>query len=64
MPVTIQNATTATAGVWATNTDLSSHNFTVQTTPFVVFCKKGAGVFVDAPFNAATRSDQWTCCSK
>ncbi|MEG1403180.1 DUF5689 domain-containing protein [Bacteroides sp.] len=54
MPVTIQNATTATAGVWATNTDLSSHNFTVQTTPFVVFCKKGAGVFVDAPFNAAT----------
>lgn len=54
MPVTIQNATIATAGIWATNADISSHNFTVQTTSFVVFCKKGAGVFVDAPFNAAT----------
>ncbi len=54
MPVTIQGATIATAGVWATNSALSSHNFTAQTTPFVVFCKKGAGVFVDVPFKAAT----------
>lgn len=54
MPVTIQNATTATAGVWATATDLSSHNLTAQSTPFVVFCKKGAGVFVGLPFSAKT----------
>lgn len=56
MPVTIQGATTAEGGVWANSTDISKHTFTATGTDFTVFCKKGAGVFVDIPFKAATGS--------
>lgn len=54
MPVTIENATIATAGVWATDAAVSTHNLTVGATSFAVFCKKGAVAFVDVPFAAGT----------
>lgn len=54
MTVTIQNATTATAGIWANANAISSHPFTVGATNFVVFCKKDATAFVNQPFSAAT----------
>ena len=56
MTVTIQNATTATAGVWANTSSISSHTFTAEGTDFVVFCKKGATTFVDQPYSVATGS--------
>lgn len=56
MTVTIQNATTATAGVWANTSSISSHTFTAEGTDFVVFCKKGATTFVDQPYSIATGS--------
>lgn len=56
MTVTIQNATTATAGVWANTSSISSHTFTAEGTDFVVFCKKGATTFVGQPYSVATGS--------
>lgn len=54
MTVTIQNATTTTAGVWANTSSISSHTFTAGGTEFVVFCKKDATAFIDQPYIAAT----------
>ena len=54
MTVTIQNATTATAGVWANTSSISSHTFTAGGTEFVVFCKKDATAFIDQPYSVAT----------
>lgn len=54
MAVTIQNATTAIAGIWANTSSISSHNFTAEGTEFVVFCKKEATAFVDQPYSVAT----------
>lgn len=54
MTVTIQDATTATAGVWANTSSISSHTFTAGGTDFVVFCKKEATAFVDQPYSVAT----------
>lgn len=54
MTVTIQNATTATAGIWANTSDISSHTFTAGGTSFVVFCKKEATAFVNQPYAVAT----------
>lgn len=56
MTVTIQDATTATAGVWANTSSISSHTFTAGGTDFVVFCKKEATAFVDQPYSVATGS--------
>lgn len=54
MTVTIQDATTATAGVWANTSSISSHTFTAGGTEFVVFCNKGATAFVDKAYKIAT----------
>ena len=54
MAVTIQAATTATAGIWANETGISSHTFTAAGNEFVVFCKKGATAFIDKPYSVAT----------
>lgn len=54
MTVTIQDATTATAGVWANTSSISSHTFTAGGTEFVVFCKKEATAFVDKAYKIAT----------
>lgn len=57
MAVTIADATTATAGVWATTADMSKHTFSAGGTDFTVFCKKSqepATVFLNVPFKAAT----------
>lgn len=54
MAVTVQNASTATAGVWANADGISSHTFTAGGTDFTVFCKKGATAFVDQPYSAST----------
>lgn len=54
MTVTIQNATTATAGVWANTNSISSHTFTASGTEFIVFCKKDATAFIDQPYSVAT----------
>lgn len=54
MTVTIQNATTATAGVWANTSSISSHTFTAEGTDFVVFCKKEATAFIDKAYKIAT----------
>lgn len=54
MPVTIDNASTATGGTWANSTGISPHTFAVNGTDFTVFCKKDATVFVNVPFKAAT----------
>lgn len=56
MAVTIQNATTAVAGIWANEANISSHSFTATAVDFPVFCKKGATAFVDVPFTATTGS--------
>lgn len=56
MAVTIQNASTATAGIWANADGISSHTFTAGGTEFTVFCKKGATAFVDQPYSATTGS--------
>lgn len=56
MAVTIQNASTATAGIWANADGISSHAFTADGTEFTVFCKKGATAFVDQPYSATTGS--------
>lgn len=57
MAVTIADATTATAGVWANTTDISKHTFSAGGTDFTVFCKKSqepATVFLNVPFKAGT----------
>lgn len=54
MTVTIQNATTTTAGIWANTNDMSSHTLTAGGASFVVFCKKNATAFIDQPFSATT----------
>lgn len=54
MAVTISNASTATAGIWANADGISSHTFTAGGTDFTVFCKKGATAFVDQPYSAST----------
>lgn len=56
MPVTIQDATTAEAGVWANTEAISPHTFTVGATPFTVFCKKDATAFLGQPYQVATGS--------
>ncbi|WP_321479650.1 DUF5689 domain-containing protein [uncultured Bacteroides sp.] len=56
MAVTIQNATIATGGIWASATAISSHTFTAGSTNFTVFCNKGAAAFVDKSFQAGTGS--------
>lgn len=59
MAVTIENASVAQAGVWASSSALSKHTFTAGGTSFTVFCKKVGTdpmVFADVPFKAATGS--------
>ena len=56
MTVTIQNATTATAGIWANTSAISSHTFSANSTNFTVFCKKDATAFNDVPYSVATGS--------
>lgn len=58
MAVTIENASVAAAGVWASGTAISSHTFTAGGADFTVFCKKSdatnPSVFLDVPYKAAT----------
>lgn len=58
MAVTIENASVAAAGVWASDTAISSHTFTAGGADFTVFCKKSdatnPSVFLDVPYKAAT----------
>lgn len=56
MAVTIQAATTASAGIWANDNNISSHTFTAEGAEFVVFCKKGATAFINQPYSVATGS--------
>ena len=58
MAVTIENASIATGGVWATTTANTSHTFTAAGQNFTVFCKKSTTenptVFENVPFVATT----------
>lgn len=54
MAVTIQDATTATAGIWANADGISPHTFSVGATAFTVFCKQDATAFLDQPYQVAT----------
>ncbi|MGL5981306.1 MAG: DUF5689 domain-containing protein [Phocaeicola sp.] len=54
MPVNIENATTATAGVWANSTGISSHVLTVNGSNLTVFCQKNAASLLNVSFKATT----------
>lgn len=58
MAVTIENASIATGGVWATTTANTSHTFTAAGQNFTVFCKKSSTenptVFENVSFVATT----------
>lgn len=54
MPVIIQNATTATPGIWANADGISPHTFSVGATSFTVFCKQDATAFLNQPYQVAT----------
>lgn len=58
MAVTIADASVAAAGVWASDTEISSHTFTAGGAKFTVFCKKSdkdyPSVFLNVPYKAAT----------
>lgn len=53
MTVSILEATTTTAGIWANADNISSHTLTAGGTSFVVFCKKDATAFLNQPYSAA-----------
>lgn len=56
MPVTIENATIATGGIWKEPATLGTHTFNVSGTNFTVSVNKGATPFDDQPFKAGTGS--------
>ncbi len=56
MAVTIADATTSAAGVWATAAAAGNHTLTAGGTSFAVYVKKGAAAFVDKKFAAMTAS--------
>lgn len=56
MPVTIENATIATGGIWKEPTILGTHTFNVSGTNFIISVNKGATPFDDQPFKAGTGS--------
>lgn len=54
MPATVQQASTAKAGVWCTASSNGNHTFTSGGTNFTVNVNKRATVFQDIPYAAAT----------
>lgn len=54
MPATVQQASTAKAGVWCTASSSGNHTFTSGGTNFTVNVNKRATVFQDIPYAAAT----------
>lgn len=54
MPATVQQASTAKAGVWCTASSIGNHTFTSGGTNFTVNVNKRATVFQDIPYAAAT----------
>lgn len=54
MPATVQQASTAKAGVWCTASSDGNHTFTSGGTNFTVNVNKRATVFQDIPYAAAT----------
>lgn len=54
MPATVQQASTAKAGVWCTASSNGNHTFTSGGTNFTVNVNKCATVFQDIPYAAAT----------
>lgn len=56
MPVTVDNASIAEAGVWKEPGALTSHNFTAGGTQFIVNFNKAATTFDNVPFAAGTGS--------
>lgn len=54
MPATVQQASTAKAGVWCTASSIGNHTFTSGGTNFTVNVNKRATVFQDIPYAAVT----------
>lgn len=54
MPVLVENATVAEAGVWCTSDSHGSHKFSASDTEFTVYVNKRAEIFQNVEYVAAT----------